>query len=74
MTADAPFSGIGPSRVNPYTGQILDADILLNSNVVEHYEYLFETMTPEAPAGDPDTLFGFDKLHFIQLVVLVVWR
>lgn len=28
------FAGIGPSRVNPITGQILDADILIDANVV----------------------------------------
>lgn len=28
------FAGIGPSRVNPLTGQILDADILIDANVV----------------------------------------
>ena len=63
MTADAPFSGIGPSRVNPYTGQILDADILLNSNMVEHYEYLFETIAPEEEKKEEaDGLFRFDSL------------
>ena len=50
MTSRAPFSGIGPSRVNPYTGQILDADILLNSDTVQFYEYHFETLTPESIA------------------------
>jgi len=63
MTANAPFSGIGPSRVNPYTGQILDADILLNSNMVEHYEYLFETIAPEEEKKEKaDVLFGFAPL------------
>ncbi|MGB3559460.1 MAG: zinc-dependent metalloprotease, partial [Geitlerinemataceae cyanobacterium] len=28
------FAGIGPSRINPLTGQILDADILIDANVV----------------------------------------
>lgn len=28
------FAGIGPSRVNPLTGEILDADILLDANIV----------------------------------------
>ena len=62
MTADAPFSGIGPSRVNPYTGQILDADILLNYNMVEHYEYLFETIGPQDEddgEGGAERLFRF---------------
>lgn len=77
MTSDAPFSGIGPSRFNPYTGQILDADILLNSDVVQFYEYHFETLTPESIAeatGGPidleayrqqssDVQFGIRGLH-----------
>ena len=29
------FFGIGPSRVNPLTGQILDADIIIDANVVQ---------------------------------------
>ena len=28
------FLGLGPSRVNPMTGQILDADIILDANVI----------------------------------------
>jgi hypothetical protein len=28
------FLGLGPSRVNPLTGQILDADIILDANVI----------------------------------------
>ncbi len=28
------FAGIGPSRINPLTGEILDADILLDANIV----------------------------------------
>lgn len=51
------FSGIGPSRVNPYTGQILDADILINSTLVEFYEYHFETMTPEKSDDESNVLF-----------------
>ncbi|MGE5660362.1 MAG: zinc-dependent metalloprotease [Actinomycetota bacterium] len=28
------FAGVGPSRVNPMTGEILDADIILDDNIV----------------------------------------
>jgi len=31
---DPLFFGIGPSRVNPLTGEILDADILIDANIV----------------------------------------
>ena len=64
MTSQAPFSGIGPSRVNPYTGQILDADILLNSDTIQFYEYHFETLTPESIAdatGGPLDLDSYRK-------------
>ncbi|MGB7711387.1 MAG: zinc-dependent metalloprotease [Microcoleus sp.] len=40
------FAGIGPSRTNPLTGEILDADILLDANIVRQikqgYRYLVE--------------------------------
>lgn len=32
---DPLFFGIGPSRVNPLTGEILDADILIDANIVQ---------------------------------------
>jgi hypothetical protein len=44
---DAAFLGIGPSHVNPLTGQILDADIVLDANVIRwlkgQYQGLVET-------------------------------
>jgi hypothetical protein len=43
---EAEFAGIGPSRTNPLTGEILDADILLDANIVrqikEGYRSLVE--------------------------------
>lgn len=72
ITSDAPFSGIGPSRVNPYTGQILDADILLDSNSLSFYKPLYESLTPASVrAMSDDDPFGdvmndpkrFDNLH-----------
>jgi predicted Zn-dependent protease len=33
-SVDSPFYAMGPSRVNPLTGQILDADIIIDSNLV----------------------------------------
>jgi len=40
------FAGLGPSRTNPLTGEILDADILLDANIVRQikqgYRYLVE--------------------------------
>ena len=68
MTAEPnpPFSGIGPSRVNPYTGQILDADILLNSNMVNYFEYHFETMAPNDSSEESDSLIGRNVLHSLK--------
>ncbi len=39
--------GIGPSRVNPMTGQILDADIVLTDGWIRYYEREFNEMLPE---------------------------
>ncbi|MEB3341649.1 zinc-dependent metalloprotease [Okeania sp.] len=33
------FEGYGPSRVNPLTGQILDADIILDGGVIRNIKY-----------------------------------
>ena len=45
ITASAGFA-MGPSRVNPYTGQILDADIIFDSDFLESWKSTFETFTP----------------------------
>ncbi|WP_293083213.1 zinc-dependent metalloprotease [Okeania sp. SIO3B5] len=36
---DSWLAGIGPSRVNPLTGQILDADIILNAGIIRSIKY-----------------------------------
>ncbi|MBI4612609.1 MAG: zinc-dependent metalloprotease [Planctomycetes bacterium] len=38
---------IGPSRVDPNTGQILDADIILTDGWIRHYEYQFSRVVPK---------------------------
>lgn len=35
--------GLGPSRVNPFTGEILDADVILDANVVRLLRRQFDT-------------------------------
>ena len=50
------FAGIGPSRVNPLTGQILDADILIDSNVVRFAQQEFGSLL----GGGGDTS-GYDS-------------
>ena len=38
---------MGPSRVNPYTGQILDADIIFDADFLQYWKRDFETLTQE---------------------------
>ncbi len=41
---------MGPSRVNPRTGQILDADIIFDADFVKHWRNQFENYMPENTA------------------------
>ena len=41
---------MGPSRVNPRTGQILDADIIFDADFVKHWRNEFENYMPETTA------------------------
>ncbi|MDB5335329.1 MAG: hypothetical protein JWN70_948 [Planctomycetaceae bacterium] len=43
ITADAGFA-MGPSRVNPLTGQILDADIIFDAGFMQHWSTEWETL------------------------------
>ncbi|MEQ9409607.1 MAG: zinc-dependent metalloprotease [Fuerstiella sp.] len=51
-------TAIGPSRVNPLTGQILDADIILTDGWIRHYKNQFTEQLPKiAMEGyGPETL------------------
>ncbi|MEO1298022.1 MAG: zinc-dependent metalloprotease, partial [Cyanobacteria bacterium J06636_16] len=46
--------GLGPSRVNPLTGEILDADIVIDANTVRWLQFTYQTsgldLAPEAQA------------------------
>jgi len=57
ITANAGFA-MGPSRVNPYTGQILDADIIFDADFLTYWKQEFETLTTQSIAtmtgGDID--------------------
>lgn len=50
ITSGAGFA-MGPSRVNPRTGQILDADIIFDADFVEFWKHEYETFTPESIAA-----------------------
>jgi hypothetical protein len=53
ITANAGFA-MGPSRVNPMTGQILDADIIFDADFLTFWKQQYETFTP----GDAAALMG----------------
>jgi hypothetical protein len=57
ITAEAGFA-MGPSRTNPFTGQILDADIIFDASFLRHWKQEYENFTPTAVAN----LFG-DTSH-----------
>jgi hypothetical protein len=50
ITSSAGFA-MGPSRVNPYTGQILDADIIFDADFLQYWKRDFETFTKEDVAA-----------------------
>ena len=47
---DAGFA-MGPSRVNPTTGQILDADIIFDADFLQFWKQEYETFTPASVAA-----------------------
>lgn len=49
ITSGAGFA-MGPSRVNPSTGQILDADIIFDADFLQYWKQEHETFTPESIA------------------------
>ncbi len=56
-------TAIGPSRVHPLTGQILDADIILTDGWIRSFERTFSVMLPKAAVEGfgPDTLAWLDQ-------------
>ena len=63
ITADASFA-MGPTRVNPLTGQILDADIIFDADFLQFWRNEYETFTPASVAlltGGPIDLEGHQQ-------------
>ena len=61
ITSGAGFA-MGPSRVNPMTGQILDADIIFDADFVQFWKREYEIYTPQAIAamtGGPLDLISY---------------
>jgi len=56
-------TAIGPSRVNPLTGEILDADIVLTDGWIRTFEGQFSKMLPDIAMDGmtPETLAWFAK-------------
>ena len=50
ITAEVGFA-MGPSRTNPLTGQILDADIIFDASFMRHWKQEYENFTPTAVAN-----------------------
>lgn len=62
ITAEAGFA-MGPSRVNPMTGQILDADIIFDASFLQHWSTEWETLGPPQMAA----LMGGDETELSHL-------
>ena len=64
ITAGQGFA-MGPSRVNPRTGQILDADIIFDADFLQFWRQQYETFTPESVAlltgGGPGAPVGHGR-------------
>lgn len=61
ITSGAGFA-MGPSRVNPTTGEILDADIIFDADFLQYWKREYETFTPqgiEAFTGGPVDLESY---------------
>lgn len=56
-------TAIGPSRVHPLTGQILDADVVLTDGWIRHFWYEYNELMPELAmdAFTPETYAWLDK-------------
>ncbi len=56
-------TAIGPSRVNPKTGEILDADIVLTDGWIRHFQDQFNDMMPKIvmEGKSPETLAWYAK-------------
>ncbi len=65
ITAGAGFA-MGPSRVNPITGQILDADVIFDADFLQFWKQEYENFTPESIAamtGGPLDLKSYLAQH-----------
>jgi hypothetical protein len=54
---------MGPSRANPLTGQILDADIIMDDSMARVWYDRYDRMMAQGPAGDDAQLSAFLDAH-----------
>lgn len=66
ITAEVGFA-MGPSRTNPLTGQILDADIIFDASFLRHWKQEYENFTPAAVAR----LMGDDTQSLTESIPLL---
>ena len=61
ITSSAGFA-MGPSRVNPITGEILDADVIFDADFLQYWRWQYETGHSGAasPGPGPDRRAGAD--------------
>lgn len=67
ITAEVGFA-MGPSRTNPLTGQILDADIIFDASFMRHWKQEYENFTPSAVAnllGEPASITPADTIPLL---------
>lgn len=67
ITAEAGFA-MGPSRVNPLTGQILDADIIFDASFLRYWKRQYENFSTQTIAellGEDDPPVPADTLPFL---------
>lgn len=74
ITSEAGYA-LGPSRVDPRTGQILDADILFDASFLDTWKQKYETLTTEtarqltpnwSPLDDLQDALGPDRNSTLQ--------
>jgi len=53
ITSESAFA-MGPSRVNPETGEILDADIIFDASMARYYALDYQRLIAEIPTEDAD--------------------
>src|SRR5262249_15337399 len=80
ITTDSAFA-MGPSRANPFTGEILDADIIFDADMVRYWKHqrrLYENrgiaLEPVSPIQAMDMGWGLDHVLLRRQVSDSSWN